>query len=489
MPGNDTAQIAKSAAERASDCLAEAYSELLGSGGLTPGDFEARALEIAHGAAARAYGAALGRRDPGLRASLPEGARAHDRRRRTLATRLGDVSFSATRCVDRLGLQFCPLLDELDVPYGARVSPSATSLPAGLASDVSYARAGRTLGRCGGSRVSATTVMRPMRSAGSLCAAEDAEAARDLFVDGVLPGGSEACAELCVEADGTWSDLQGKDREQAARCEVKAVVAYSGKEGRGAKVARVGCARHACVSGAGPFLREAVAAVGARHGLAAPGRVHVGCDGEPWCKSAGDPFPCPSVAHPGPFHVNRAVMSCVDDAGLGWQLVDALWDGGKEEAATMPGAAAAMGLARPGRAEQVVGYLRNNTGLIDVEGPSLGTMESENQHPCGVRMDSFPCAWSRRGASDMARIRSRTHSGRQVPRMGRQASMSAARRRARAARELAALERLAPAGPVVKSEGSGWEPPHASVSALGEAVRFAADVDGGMVAVGIGSQG
>ena len=158
MSGNDTTRAEKSAVEKASDCLAEAYSELLRSRGLTLERFEDRALEVARAAAARAYGAALERRDSELCASLPEGARAHGRRRRALATRLGDVSFAATRCVDRLGLQLCPLLVELDVPYGARVSPSASSLLVELASDVSYARAGRMLGRCGGSRVSATSV-------------------------------------------------------------------------------------------------------------------------------------------------------------------------------------------------------------------------------------------------------------------------------------------------------------------------------------------
>ena len=121
-------------------------------------------------------------------------------------------------------------------------------------------------------------------------------------------------------------------------------------------------------------------------------------------------------------------------------------------------ACAELGPSRPERSRQVAAYLRNNMGLIDVEGPSLGTMESENQHLYGVRMDSFPCAWSRRGASDMARIRSRTHSGRAIPRQTREGSMTAKRRRRRAERELAALARLAPSS-VVKSEGRGWEPP------------------------------
>lgn len=97
-------------------------------------------------------------------------------------------------------------------------------------------------------------------------------------------------------------------------------------------------------------------------------------------------------------------------------------------------------------------------------------------------MDSFPCAWSRRGASDMARIRSRIHSGRAVPRQTREGSMTARRRRLRAERELAALARLTSPS-VVKSEGCGWEPPRASVSALSAEARFAADIDGGMAAV------
>lgn len=38
---------------------------------------------------------------------------------------------------------------------------------------------------------------------------------------------------------------------------------------------------------------------------------------------------------------------------------------------------------------------------------SLGTMEAEQQHVYGARMDSVPCGWSERGADAMARVRSR----------------------------------------------------------------------------------
>lgn len=133
MSENDTTDFVSVAVEEASESLAEAFSALLGSGSLTLGDFEDRALEVAHEAAARAYGKALERRDAELRAALPEGVRAHDRRRRTLATRPGDVTFRLTRCVDRLGLRSCPLLDELGCHTGRgsppRPPPSSSSSP------------------------------------------------------------------------------------------------------------------------------------------------------------------------------------------------------------------------------------------------------------------------------------------------------------------------------------------------------------------------
>ena len=441
MPANYTTEPL----EKAAGYLADAYAELLSSGAAaTLEAFEDEAPAIAHSLAARAYGAALERHDAELRASLPRGARAHDRRRRTLATRLGDVTFSHTRCLDRLGLPFSPLLDAPGVPHGARVSPSASAALVELAADVSYAKAGRAPGRMGGSRVSAAGVMRLVR------AAEDAGAARDLFADGVLPGGSEGCAELLVEADGTWFSLQGRDRLEAPRCEVKALVAYAGKSARGSKVGRAGCARHACVAAPAQFMREAVAAVASRYDLSALREVHVGCDGEAWCRSAGSYFPCRSSAHLDPFHVNRALMSCFDGPRMGRRLVDA----------ALLELAASEGLARPKRAGQVAAYLRGNAGLVGAEGPSLGTTGSENRHVYGARTGSFPCAWSRRGAPDMAGIRSRLHSGRALPRPTREGSATAARRRRRAELELAALSRPRRGllGGKVRGEGLGAAP-------------------------------
>jgi len=127
--------------------------------------------------------------------------------------------------------------------------------------------------------------------------------------------------------------------------------------------------------------------------------------------------------------------------------------------------------------------LRNNIDIIAVEGPSLGTMESENQHLYGARMDSVPCAWSRAGASAMARVISRKHSKREVPRMTRARSLTPKRAKQRERRILAALN-TGGAGKLVESVGSGYLPPHrASLVGMSADVRYAAGIDKGMIPV------
>ena len=484
MAENDTtpAQL------RARQALSELFWEALAPAGgvATMESFEGEALRIGHAAIAAAMADALERLDARLCSSLPEGARVHDRRGRSLATMAGDLSFAWTRVRLADGSTAVPLAEALDLPHGCRVSPAASSYLVAAGAEVSYARAAALLAMSRGSEVSAVTVMHALRCAGELCAEEDEAAARDLYERGVLPGGEEACGELCLEADGTWFSVQAPG-DGPRRLEVKAVVAYAGKEARGGRVRRVGCARHAMVGPAGEFMPQAVAAVGRRYDLSKVRRVHVGADGEGWCLAAGEWLPgAEAVPHLDPFHVNRAVLSCFPDPRMGWAVLDCLWDAGQREAAALIDAAAELGEARPERAARVSAYLRGNMPFLGVPGPSLGTMESENQHLYGVRMDSFPCAWSVRGASDMARLRSRLHSGVAVPRMTRERSETRRRRAARERRELRALESQGlPAAKVVQSVGEGWEPPHrASVAGLSAEVRYAAGVDKGMVALG-----
>ena len=479
MDPNDT----PSKAEAAASALAELFDEeLRAMGAADAASIEDRVLGLGHEAMARALGQALEAYDLRIRAELPDGVKIHDRRWRTLATKMGDVRFRWTRVRAADGGVDVPLADAIDLPVGCRVSPAASEFLVEAACDVAYARAARLLSMSGGSAVSAMSVKNALLKAGALAAEEDAAAAESLYADGVLPGGEKVAEELCLEADGTWFSVQKPKPGEPKRLEVKAVCAYAGKAERGGKVRRVGVARHACVAAPGEFAREAVAAVGRDYDLSKVRKVHVGSDGEPWCKGIGSFLPkAEAVGHLDPFHVNRAVSSCFPGAGPS-AVLGCIWGGEKEAAPKLLAAAAELGLARPKRTAEVVGYLENNMEIIAGEGPSLGTMESENQHVYGVRMDSFPCAWSSRGASDMARLRCRSVSGRPIPRMTRDKSMSARRRAARARREL--VPYMGACSRVPASSGRGYEAPHrASAVGMAAEIRYAADVDGGMVAI------
>ena len=118
------------------------------------------------------------------------------------------------------------------------------------------------------------------------------------------------------------------------------------------------------------------------------------------------------------------------------------------------------GLARERQRAPLSLTSKATSTISRLNGPSLGTMESENQHLYGVRMDSFPCAWSIQGASDMARVISRRESGIPVPRYTRERSRSDHRRAKRKEKELSFYERQASSGAVIKSVGSGYLPPH-----------------------------
>ena len=109
-------------------------------------------------------------------------------------------------------------------------------------------------------------------------------------------------------------------------------------------------------------------------------------------------------------------------------------------------------------------------------------MESESQRLYGSRMDSVPCAWSRPGASAMARVISRKSSKRAIPSLTRPRSLTPRRAEQRERRILNAL--AGGAGKVVECAGSGYLSPHrASLVGKSAEVRYAAGIDKGMVPV------
>lgn len=445
------------------------------------GSFEDGAIAEGHAMMAEAMGRALEARDAELAVGRPSGLRTRDARKRTLATEVGDVTFSRRRYADSDGGAVYLLDDALDLPWGARVSPGAAAFLVAAGTMASYARTASLLARRGSS-VSASAVMGCLREAGALCAEEDGAAARALYEDGVVPDAERECADLMVEADGTSFALQRPAEGEPRRVELKAVVAYEGKVTEGRKVRRAAPFHHAVVGTAEELWTEGVAAMGSRWDLSKVERVHLGGDGEGWCADLGSYLRCAETTfHLDPFHVNRAVLSCLPDKELAGRLIGLIWDGAKESAVALLKGARDLGLGRE-NAGEVAGYLEGHLGSIAVPGPSLGTMESDNQHLYGARMDSVPCGWSARGACDMGRLISRRESGRAVPRLTREASATPRRRRRREARELRSLSRRGmSASQVVQSAGSGYEPPHrASLANMAASVPFRAGLDAGM---------
>lgn len=382
-----------------------AFLDMLREGPGGFGAFESGARSVALASCAEAMSRALEARDRELAASRPRGLRVHSRRPRTLATMCGDVRFRRTVPVGGAGLTRYPLDEELDLPAGDRVSPSARSFLVTCGADVPFARTAGLMAIAGGSPVSATTVMDSVRSAGEAVAGIERARARDLFRDGLAPGADSAAEEVLVEADGTWVRMR-----DGSMAEVKAVVAYAGKEeGRRVEPVRLGCVGEA----PGDFRGRAVAQVGSRFDLARVERVRLGTDGEAQYVNGAASMPFADVAgFIDPFHVFRAVGRCAPSPE-GPRLAAVLRSEGAEARAGAIEAMVGAGTAAPG-AEGVAAYLRRHAAEIG-GGPSMGTMEAEQQHMYKVRMGSFPCAWSPEGADAMARLRSWLGSGFALP--------------------------------------------------------------------------
>ena len=365
------------------------------------------------------------------------------------------------------GNTLCPLDEELGLPLGDRLGPDAREFLVTCGADVPFARTARLLEMAGGSSVSATTVMNSVRAAGEAIAEAERAAARDLYRDGVAPPADSSAEEVLVEADGTYVRMR-----DGSTAEVKAVVAYAGKERDGRRVARVEPVRLGCVGEEpGDFWEQAVAQIGRRFDLARVERVHLGTDGEAQYVNGLSRMRFPEVAgHIDPFHVFRAVGRCAPPPH-GEALVALLRSGGPEACADAIDDLVGDGAAAAG-AGDVASYLRRHAAEIG-GGPSMGTMEAEQQHTYKSRMASVPMAWSAAGADAMARVRSWVCSGFALPKRAREGSRSP-RRAARRDERLARFVSSQP-GSRVRSEGKGWEyPVSASLAGMGAEVRFRA---------------
>ena len=334
-----------------------------------------------------------------------------EKRSRTLASTVGDLEFSRRIYVDVYGNSY-PMLDELlDVGHRAKISPRAFEFLVEMASKVSYQESSNILASAGGSCISANTIMRAIHKGGENCKCEDEKLAYSLYINGVLPEARSKVSELFVESDGTYISLQN-----GKKAEIKAMVAYAGKEGK-KRVKRVNTCHFGCIGNKTAFWTQAVSAVAENFDLSEVKKVHMGFDGDPTYKNAEGYFLINAEfdGNLDPFHVNRAVGYCFkDDEDARKQVMSCLWYRNPLDAADMVDSYAEGGVIKKERAEMLARYIRNNAEFIKKNNFTLGTMECEQEHMYKSRMASVPCAWSVKGADAVARIRSRLHSGRDL---------------------------------------------------------------------------
>jgi len=254
-----------------------------------------------------------------------------------------------------------------------------------------------------------------------------------------------------VEADGIRVALQ---RARGRGVEVKALCAYEDKKaGR-----RIGVVHHALVGGPKRFWEEGVAKVAGHYSLPSLKRCYTGSDGAKWCCSLADHLHGPKIVRKlDPWHANRAVKTAFPEHQDAAPLFEMLSAGRIDELLDVLRLRLGTGYGDEAKTRALIGYIKNNRASIEADAPSMGTMEGTQAHLYAARMKVWGGAWSREGASDMARIRATLASGETLPMPTREQVFRAKDRKRRSA--VLEKRRYGSSYQMVRSEGEGYEPP------------------------------
>ena len=374
--------------------------------------------------------------DERLFVDRPEGWRVKDARSRSILTEFGEVTFTRRVYTDEFGDRRTYIDEIVSLRPRKRLSPGAFQALVLFGSEIPYERAAKMLFRHCVGEVSAMTTMGVLRETGDLLEVESETRRRELFDEGLLPSASRMSEEIRVEADGIWVALQ---RARGRGVEIKALCAYEDKSaGR-----RVGVVHHALVGAPKRFWEEGVAHLAGHYSLPSLKRCFTGSDGAKWCGALADHLHGPKIVHKlDPWHINRAIKVAFpepqDAAPCHSQPAD-----GTTFSLELDGVPAGKTAIYP--------------ASIEAEAPSMGTMEGTQAHLYAARMKVWGGAWSREGASDMARIRSTLASGDVLPVPVREQAFRAKDRKRRSA--ILEKQRYGFAYEMVRSEGKGYEPP------------------------------
>jgi hypothetical protein len=388
--------------------------------------------------------------DERLFADRPEGWRVKDARPRSILTEFGEVTFTRRVYIDEFGDRRTYLDEIVSLRPRKRLSPGAFEALALFGAEIPYERAAKMLFRHCVGDVPAMTTMGVLRETGDLLEAEAEARRRDLFDHGLLPAASRESEELRIEADGIWVALQ---RAKGRGVEVKALCAYEDKNaGR-----RVGVVHHALVGAPKRFWEEGVAHLAGRYSLPSLKRCYTGSDGAKWCGSLADHLHGPKIVHKlDPWHINRAIKTAFPEPPDAAPLFELLNAGRLDELLDVLALRLETGLGDAGKTRALIAYIKNNRASIEADAPGMGTMEGTQAHLYAARMKVWGGAWSREGASDMARIRATLASGEKLPVPVREQAFREKDRKRRTT--ILEKRRYGSGYEMVLSDGEGYEP-------------------------------
>lgn len=410
-------------------------------------------------AAVAAVAECVERFDREVASRVPDSWEPRGRPSRTVITMFGRVTYSRSLYRDEHGRNRYPADEILGIPKRRRLTSDVFLWLVARAARVSFRQAARDFAGVSGARVSAMCAWRAVQQEGPLIAA-DLESA---------PSRGISQADVFAECDGIYIALQAPERRAEAisrfladqvreksSFELKAGCVYAGKRKEGERGVRGNVALFATVGTADEMRAGMRATIAADYDVADIERIHYSSDGGGWCVNSGlDGFGGTVDQGLDLYHVMRHVHRAFPEGAGREHLVSLALKCRPEALAKavdrmIPQVKDAR---RREKMRECRDYVAGRADLLR-GGGSLGTMEATNAYVWAKRMKSFGCAWSRRGAANMALVLCRVCAGRPLVAPPKDALFTAAEK----AKEAASLAKRGAEAAAQLTVGKGWEP-------------------------------
>lgn len=395
------------------EMVAKTVEKMLG-GEVDFAALERTTLEECLKAGREALKVALEALDDALLKQRPKGLRVVGKRRRSILTLLGQVTFER-RYYREEGGGYRFLLDELlRLEKRSHLSPSAKEAVAVLSTYLPYRASEEVLSLLCPDAPSHTTFMRKTHGLGERYSREQKEGAEALFLCGELPETEGRQAEtLFLELDGTLVNLQGEERRKG---ELKLAIAYEGWERRGdGEYALRGKRVHLGMAPARDFVRTQIYDLARRWDLSRVARFVVSGDGAPLAREAAALAPR-SLFPLDRFHLKRAILSATSPQGeLSQRVYELATTGRVQEALLLLEERKSRAEPRKRREmERLISYLLDNReGLVDwrrrlpgagPEARGLGAIEGNVDKCLANRFKKRGKRFSASGAHYLAKV-------------------------------------------------------------------------------------